>query len=290
MARKAGNGRSYTRLDLGEALLASSETARHMNRDVVLELIRTHQPVSRADLSRLSGLQRSTVSLITEQLIGERWVREGAVAKLPRGRRPTLLGLNEELALLVADVHPGKATIAVVDLNGRFLARTQLTLAAEPIGAIRQIAEGMVALRAEHGRLTFEGVGMSLPGRVDPETQELIFAPNLRWQGQPIKQIVEEVTGLTTELENAANAALLAELWTGNLDGVRNAVLVDISEGVGTGLLANGQLVTGQRGMAGEFGHVPLDSDGPRCGCGLLGCWEVFCLDPGRAPLLPRGA
>ena len=72
--------------------MASSETARHMNRDVVLELIRTHQPVSRAELSRLSGLQRSTVSLIAEQLIRERWVCEGAVAHLPRGRRPTLLG------------------------------------------------------------------------------------------------------------------------------------------------------------------------------------------------------
>lgn len=276
MTRKTGHLRSTTRLDLSSAQMASSETARNMNRDVVLELIRLHQPLSRAELSRLSGLQRSTISLITEQLMREQWVREGSVAKLPRGRRPTLLGLNEEMAMLAVDVHPGKATLAVVNLNGRFLERTELPLTGEPVRSIRQIAEALAAMRQAHPQLTFEGVGISLPGRVDPETQELIFAPNLRWQGQPIKQIVEEVTGLTAELENAANAALLAELWLGNLDGVRNAVLVDISEGIGTGLLANGQLITGQCGMAGEFGHVPLEGNGPRCACGLLGCWEMF--------------
>ncbi len=268
--------RSNTRLDLASTRLASSETARHMNRDLVLELIRTHQPVSRAELARISGLQRSTISLITEQLMSERWVREGAVARLPRGRRPTLLGLNEELALLVADVHPGHAILAAVDLNGNFLTRNQIPLEGSPLAAIRQIANELGAMRAAHPKHTFEGVGISLPGRVDPETQELIFAPNLKWQGQPIKAMLEELLKLPVELENAANAALLAELWIGNLDGVQNAVLVEISEGIGIGILANGQLVTGLRGMAGEFGHVPLESGGPRCGCGLLGCWEVF--------------
>ncbi len=247
-----------------------------MNRDVVLELIRTHQPVSRAELARLSGLQRSTVSLIAEQLIRERWVREGAVARLPRGRRPTLLGMNHELALLVADVHPGQATLAVVDLHGRFLARQCTAFCGTPAAAIRKIANELRTLRDSFPGISFEGVGISLPGRVDPQTQELIFAPNLRWEGQRIKAIVEEVTGLTAELENAANAALLAELWIGHLSGVRDAVLVDIAEGIGTGMLANGQLVTGRSGMAGEFGHVTLAGDGPPCGCGQLGCWETF--------------
>ncbi len=256
--------------------MASSETARHMNRDVVLELIRMHQPISRADLSRLSGLQRSTVSLIAEQLIRERWVREGAVARLPRGRRPTLLGLNHEVAVLVADVHPRQATLAIVDLHGHFLARRCLAFHGKPAAAIRQIANELRTMRDSFPKISFEGIGISLPGRVDPQTQQLIFAPNLRWEGQRIKAIVEEVTGLTAELENAANSALLAELWIGHLDGVRDAVLVDIAEGIGTGLLANGQLVTGQTGMAGEFGHVTLASDGPRCGCGQLGCWETF--------------
>jgi predicted NBD/HSP70 family sugar kinase len=68
----------------------------------------------------------------------------------------------------------------------------------------------------------------------------------------------------------------LAELMCGHLDGIRNIVLVTISEGVGTGIFANGQLVTGAGGRAGEFGHAPLDPTGPRCACGRRGCWEVF--------------
>jgi DNA-binding MarR family transcriptional regulator len=108
-------------VDLTSAELASSETARHINRDIILQLIRTRQPISRADLARISGLQRSTVSQIIEQLLEERWVREGALAHLPRGRRPTLVHLNDDLVVLAADIHPRQATVALVDLNGRLL-------------------------------------------------------------------------------------------------------------------------------------------------------------------------
>jgi predicted NBD/HSP70 family sugar kinase len=81
---------------------------------------------------------------------------------------------------------------------------------------------------------------------------------------------------MAVEMENAANACLLAETWFGGMDGVRNAVLITISEGVGSGILCNGQLIYGNHGMAGEFGHIPLDIHGPVCGCGARGCWEVF--------------
>ena len=77
-------------------------------------------------------------------------------------------------------------------------------------------------------------------------------------------------------MDNAANACMLAELWFGHMDGVREAVLITISEGVGSAILANGHLVTGKSGLAGEFGHVPIDPLGPQCGCGRRGCWEVF--------------
>ena len=102
------------RIDLAEVQLASSETARIINRDIVLELIRASQPISRADLARRSGLGRSTVSQIVEQLIGEDWVREGAMGSLPRGRRPTLVGLNEDLVAIAVDIHPRQASVALV--------------------------------------------------------------------------------------------------------------------------------------------------------------------------------
>src|SRR6202142_2375420 len=121
--------------------VASSETARHINRGVVLNLIRRRQPISRADLARISGLQRSTVSLITEQLIRERWVINGPTGRLPRGRRPTFLRLNERRAILVADLRPNQTTVAVADVNGHFLSQERMLtpsdarLAAETLAA-----------------------------------------------------------------------------------------------------------------------------------------------------------
>lgn len=268
--------RGIRRVDLAYAQLASSEIARDINRDVVLELIRASQPISRANLARLSGLQRSTVSLIVEELLQEGWIREGAVARRPRGRRPTLLGLNDDLAMIVCDIRPMQAIVAVVDLNGRFLSRESLPLLSDPAQAVAQIVARMKKMQQKHTQKSFEGIGLSLPGRVDPEAHGLFFAPNLKWPHFDIKTAIERATGLKVEMDNAANACLLSELWFGHMDGVRNAVLVTVSEGIGAGVLANGQMVAGKDGMAGEFGHVPLDPNGPACACGGRGCWETL--------------
>jgi predicted NBD/HSP70 family sugar kinase len=268
--------RGMQKVDLAYAHLASSEIARDINRDVILEVIRANQPISRAELARISGLQRSTVSLIVNQLIEERWVRDGATARLPRGRRPTMVGLNDDLVMLVADIRPKLATVAIVDLNGRFLSRAQLPVTSDPAKTVSGIIESMMRMKKNHLQRSYEGVGIALPGRVDSATQRLRFAPNLGWPDFDIKAAFEKGTGMAVEMENAANACLLAETWFGGMDGVRNAVLITISEGVGSGILCNGQLIYGNHGMAGEFGHIPLDIHGPVCGCGARGCWEVF--------------
>ncbi|WP_044934855.1 ROK family transcriptional regulator [Pseudacidobacterium ailaaui] len=263
-------------VDLTSAELASSETARHINRDIILQLIRTRQPISRADLARISGLQRSTVSQIIEQLLEERWVREGALAHLPRGRRPTLVHLNDDLVVLAADIHPRQATVALVDLNGRLLSRSTLPIGTNPAKALHAITECMKRICDAHPKKSIEGIGVSLPGRVDPKTQRLVFAPNLHWPDFDIKGTIEREMHLHTEMENAATACLLSELWFGRMDGIRDAVLITVSEGIGSGVMTNGQIVSGRNGMAGEFGHVPLDPSGPRCACNANGCWEMF--------------
>ncbi|HEX4156362.1 MAG TPA: ROK family transcriptional regulator [Acidobacteriaceae bacterium] len=273
---QSSDGHNSRRIDLAYVKLASSEMARDINRDIVLELIRSNQPVGRAELARLSGLQPSTVSSIVEQLLEEGWINEGAAAKRPRGRRPTMLTLNDELVILVADLRPGLAILAVVDLNGRFLARESVPLASDAERATLKIAEAMEAMRKQHPDKTFEGVGISVPGRVNPETQRIILAPNLRWSDFDVKQTLSDRLQLQVELENAANACLLSELWFGRMDGVRNAVLITVSEGVGSAILANGQILAGRSGLAGEFGHIPIDPNGPMCGCGQRGCWETF--------------
>lgn len=270
------NVRGIRHIDLTDVQLASSETARRINRDIVLELIRTSQPISRADLARRSGLQRSTVSQIVEQLIREKWVREGSIASAPRGRRPTLVGLNEDLVAIAVDIHPRQAIVAIVDLNGRLLSRALVPMTSDPNASTRLIVDCMQRMQRTVARKSTEGIGISLPGRVDPATQRLTFAPNLHWPDFDLKKVIETKMGLPVKMENAATASLLAELTFSRMDGVRDAVLVTISEGVGTGVFSNGQLISGNHGMAGEFGHIPVDPAGPRCACGQNGCWETF--------------
>jgi predicted NBD/HSP70 family sugar kinase len=293
VSRSKGEARGIKRIDLAYVELASSEDARDINRDIVLEIIRSKQPVARADLARSSGLQPSTISAIVEQLIKEKWVSEGAVSRHPRGRPSTLLSLNDAMVILVADVRPNQAIVALVDLNGRFLAREAVPLVSDPARSVNKIVQCMQSMQVAHGNRSFEGIGISMPGRIDPESQRLILAPNLKWVDYDIKGAIEQKMQLQVELANAANACLLAELWSGRLDGIRNAVLVTVSEGVGGAILANGQIITSRSGLAGEFGHSPIDPTGPVCGCGQHGCWEVFASSTAAlryyAELCPEG-
>jgi predicted NBD/HSP70 family sugar kinase len=263
-------------LDFTNTQVASSETARDINRGVVLNLIRRRQPISRADLARVSGLQRSTVSLITEQLIREKWVVYGPTGRLPRGRRPTFLRLNDRRAILVADVRPTEITIAVADVNGRFLSHAAIPTPSDPRSALTELTRRVQHLIELHLDLVFEGIGITVSGRFDPIKGQIAFAPNLKWRNFDLKGPIEHATGMRVELENAANACVLAEVWFGHLEKVRDLVVVTVSEGLGTGIFMNGQLAQGRHGMAGEFGHVPLDPEGPLCSCGGRGCWEVY--------------
>ena len=255
---------------------ASSEGVRDINRRIVLNLIRTRQPISRADLARASGLQRSTISLIVEQLIDEHWVLEGPLGRLPRGRRPTFLGLNDVRVIFGVDIRPTQTTVALADANGKFMSQEVMGTPSDPQLALKRLIESIQRVKNGcHGKM-IEGVGISLPGRFDHSVNRLVFAPNLKWPDFDIRNPIVEQTGLDVELENAANACVLAEVWFDRVHACRNLVVVTVSEGIGTGILANGVLVQGLNGMAGEFGHVPVDPSGPLCGCGSRGCWEVF--------------
>ncbi len=258
------------------AQVASTEVVRDINRRIVLNLIRTRHPISRADLARVSGLQRSTVSSIVEQLIEERWVLYGATGRLPRGRRPTFLRLNDERVIVGVDIRPTQTTVAVADANGKFISQEMAPTPGDPQIAIRHLIESIERIMRTCQGKKIEGVGISLPGRFSPASDRLVFAPNLRWGDFDIHTPLAKATGLEVEMENAANACVLAAVWFDQMEDCRNFVVVTVSEGIGTGLLVNGRLVHGMNNMAGEFGHVPLESDGPVCGCGSLGCWEVF--------------
>jgi predicted NBD/HSP70 family sugar kinase len=257
--------------------IASNATVRDVNRHLILGLIRAKQPISRAELARQTGLQRSTVSLITEQLIGQRWVTEGEAGQTTRGRKPRLLYLNVERArILGVDIRPTLTTIAIADPNGRVIAYERVPTAPRPELFVRDLCRRLQSFLRAHPRLACEGIGITVPGGVDHPRQRLVSAPNLGWRDVDLKGPVERATGIAVELENAANACAIAEASTGGHPEYRDLIVVTVSEGIGTGIVSGGRLVRGASGLAGEFGHVSLDERGPLCACGRRGCWEVY--------------
>jgi len=247
---------------------------RDINRRIVLNLIRTRQPISRADLARASGLQRSTISLIVEELIAERWVMEGPTGRLPRGRRPTFLRLNEDRVIIGVDIRPPQITLALGNVNGKFTSQEVFPTPSNAKTAVETIIQRIHPMIRACREKKIEGIGVTLPGRT--REGRLVFAPNLKWAEVDIRSGLAKATGLEVEMDNAANACVLAAVWFDRMDAARDLVVVTVSEGIGTGILMDGRVVRGGSGMAGEFGHVPLDREGPPCGCGSRGCWEVY--------------
>jgi predicted NBD/HSP70 family sugar kinase len=259
---------------------ASNKMPRQINRNLIFNQIRTRQPISRADLARVSGLQRSTVSLIVDELLAERWIVEGSMGRLPRGRRPTFLNLNGQRGVLAVDVHPAQITMAVTDLGGKILAQQLLVLPENPQKVLGAIVDAVNKVIAAHSDRSFDGIGMSLPGRFELQPEKAtatrsIFAPNIPWPIGRVQSRVEEATGLRVVVDNVANACALSEVWFGYSDGMHDLVAVNVSEGLGTGIFANGRILRGEGGYAGEFGHVQVDPDGLPCACGSKGCWET---------------
>jgi predicted NBD/HSP70 family sugar kinase len=268
----------HKKIDLNNLQKATSETARNINRRNMLNLVRNHQPLSQADLMRKSGLQRSTVSVITKQLILERWLREGAIVSTSRGRRPTLLHLNEDrVGIFGVNIQPEVTDIALANFGGRFLVQESISTPSTPEEFVNRVSQRIWDIREEYPKMTYEEIGVSLPGRIDLASQRFVFAPNLAWPETNIKIQLEDATGLSVSLENAANACALSEFWFGkHSEQLQNLIVITVSEGIGVGMILNGQLVRGSSGLAGEFGHVTINEKGPKCACGNYGCWEVY--------------
>ena len=194
--------------------------------------------MSRADLARRSGLQRSTVSAIIDQLIDEGWVTEGAI-----GRRRAAAGrvsstsTSSAPASSPSNCGPETTTVGLAGVDARFVEQTSWPTPSEPEAFVRKLARTVTALPRAHPRILCEGVGVSLPGRVDDDGP-LVFAPNLGWGDVDLRPLLEAAIGMPVVVENAANACALAELWFGrHPEHVRNLVAVTVSEGIGVGLL-----------------------------------------------------
>lgn len=265
------------RIDLKKANVARSNTIRDINRQIVLNYVRERGPISRAEIAHETALQRSTVSLIVEELRVDGLIEEVS-GESTGGRPPILLSLRTADAVAIGvDLGTKRTIVATSDLAGRVMEQETFETSPDSKQTTKQIVElARKLIKRNNG--TIEGIGISLPGVVDPQGKEL-FIPTFKWRNVPLASDISAATDLPVTMDNDANAAAQAELWFGRpeIREVRDFILVLVEDGVGTGIVFDGQVYRGENGAAGEFGHMTIGQGAPvACASGSRECWEAF--------------
>lgn len=189
---------------------------------------------------------------------------------------------------LGVDIGGTKVAAGLVDAEGTILFQTRVAMpargsAAEGFGAVQSVIEAVFAARPE-ARSSLTGIGICAPGPLDPLTGVILNPPNVPcWRNFPLAAEVQRVFGLTARVDNDGNAAALAEAIWGAGVGYRNVFYATLGTGIGTGIVFDRKIYHGRTGSAAEGGHVTIDYNGPKCGCGKRGCIEALCSGPAIA-------
>jgi glucokinase-like ROK family protein len=262
---------------------ADQVLVRELNLSLVLRFIHNEAPVSRSQIAKATGLNKSTVSSLVEDLLKRQLVYETGINSVGKGRPATLLEINPRAGGIIG-VELGVDFIAVVltDFTGSILWRQLVSV--DPMDAqdktiaqILELADKAIDVCKDRNLYRL-GIGLSMPGTVNLREGILVFAPNLQWRNVPFRKIFSEHTGLNVYVENDANAAAIAEYLFGAARQSDDFIFVVVGIGIGGGLFLNGKLYRGKDGYAGEIGHSPIAAEPFQkpCRCGNYGCWETY--------------
>jgi glucokinase-like ROK family protein len=261
------------------------ELIRAINRSHILNAIKTHGPIGRAEIARRTGLSPATVTAITAKLMAQGLVLEKAAGDSSGGRPPILLVINPKggyvVGIKLTETH---AICALTDLEALVIAKSSITLSTHDPARVAEDLARMVLWFIRKQKISKRqllGVGIGLAGIVDAEQGVLHQSPIYGWNNVPLRAMLWDKLHIPVYIENDVNTLTLTEKWFGHGQGVDNFLTVTVGRGVGLGIVVNGQFYRGQTGGAGEFGHVTIDSEGPVCACGKRGCLEVYVGDPG---------
>ena len=254
---------------------------RRLNTAIILDCLRLNAPLSRAEISTKTRLNRSTVSSIVSHLIHDGFVREIEFQKDRLGRPGMLLELSPDGACAIGvEIGVDFVSIMLADFAAQPIWRKRVAI--DPrIGqpAFIERAGDLIQDAMKQAKKTGSrplGIGVGVPGLVDVLEGELVFAPNLKWTHVPVRQMLMKRFDVPVFVENDANAAALGEYYFGVARGVADFVYLSADVGLGGGIVLGGKLFRGKNGYAGEIGHMVLDPNGAECGCGRRGCWESF--------------
>jgi predicted NBD/HSP70 family sugar kinase len=254
---------------------------RDLNVSLLIELVRSSGPISRADLARQSGLSAPTVSTIVGELVERGIVIEGATAPANGGRPPVLLNLDPTAGFVIGIKLRGDGlTTVVCDLNARVVATAEasVSLVGDPAAAVVAIEqETRRALRdAAVPRSKVLGVGIGLSGVIDSARGVCKFSHLLQWRDAELAAPLRRRLRLPIWVDNDMNTLAVAEKWAGDALAARDFVTLSVGRGIGLGIVIDRSLYRGATGAAGEFGHMMVEPGGPKCECGRFGCLEAL--------------
>ena len=258
--------------------IARPNTIRDINKKIVLNYVRERSPISRAEIARQTELQRSTVSAIVDELQNAGMIEETGIGSSTGGRKPTMLMLKTGIPVAIGvDITPRQTTIAIADLVGKVLEKESFPTSPDADFMSAQIIDRVVKFTEKYKNYEL-GIGISIPGIADQSHSKSVYIPYFQWRDWDICQQISRETGLPVTIDNDANAIALAELWFGP-EMIRknsNFITVLVGEGIGTGIIFEGQVYRGGKGAAGELGHMIVGGDGlVPCSCGSRDCWEA---------------
>lgn len=263
----------------------SFQWMKSLNKSIILNIIRLHGPISRAEIAKLTQLTPPTVTNIGNELLEENWILESERGESSGGRKPILLRLNAE-AFHVVGVYAGAKKIRAVaaTVDGKIMAEQEALVGKGPTETeyllmlkelIRQVMRDSKADQS-----SFLGIGVGMHGLVDPIQGISIFAPNIPLRNVKIKEVLETEFSFPVEVDNDVRALALGESWFGQGQGLSHFVCVNVGTGIGAGIILDGRLYQGASFTAGEIGHTTIDLHGPQCSCGNTGCLEALASGP----------
>jgi predicted NBD/HSP70 family sugar kinase len=270
---------------------AKPQTVRHLNRAAVLDLIRQHQPLSRADLARYTGIHRSNISIIVDDLRNRGLLREERAKNGARGRTPTLISLERgSFGVLGVSLRSQRTTVALASLDGHVESSYTFETPKMPEKFVDELQEAYKTVTerfdAPATRRSVNQMVVSLPGIVNRMSDGVvtIWTPALpKYSGSSLEAMIEKRIGIPCLMANNAGLAAMAVLRSGEKENesVNDFVLLVIGDvGVGSGVVIHHNLYSGyDAAYAGEVGHTVIDPKGPLCNCGQRGCLQLYICD-----------
>ena len=271
--------------NLANVKAAGHDMLRLVNRRILLSILSDRQPISRAEIAKISGLNKATISTITGELLKDSFiVEEGSGRTTPiGGKPPTPLRLNGmRYGLFGLDIRADESVLALSDFNNRLISRVSFETGSDATVFLNTIGKEIRKLRSKHDNfIEFPGIGVSLPGLVDNHSGKFLLSVVLPWRDVPVVQLLEKATNLPVIIDNSARCSALAEIWHGKAQyaQVRDLLYVSVSTGLACGMVIDGGLYRGGNNTAGQFGHIPIDLNGAECRCGQRGCWDLYASD-----------